>query len=186
MRWGILAVLAVLGCSENAPPPAYDAPAPSADTPTIIDPAPATRGPTLDEALADFRATVMAAEHHREADLVVAAGGRETDAYEWRVLEEQTRRADFDGDGDEDVVVLANLCETESCHSTTNVAYIALIENNGAEFHSSASRRFGGSSQLGAYRDGGIEVSTLQFGPNDPQCCPSERVTEIISLTGGR
>lgn len=181
--WSLLAVLAVLGCSENAPPPAPDASAPSADTPPIADPEPATRGPTLDEALADFRATVMAAEHHREADLVVAAGGGETDAYEWRVLEEQTRRADFDDDGDEDVVVLANLCEVESCHATTYVAYLALIENNGAGFESAAPRRFAGSSQFGSYRSGGIEVATLQFGPNDPQCCPSDRVTEIISLT---
>lgn len=196
MQRAILALLSVglMGCDEPRPLGAAGAAEQSAantKAQTVsLPPARAdgrlSDGASLENAVSAFRTKVVADENRIEVAQMLAAGRSEDEAFTYEVVEFQRREVDIDDDGDEDVLLLANLCESTNCHTTTRLAYAGVLRNDGSEFSIIRQERFSGSSAFDAYGEGGIRIKSLQIGPDDPHCCPSQEVSAVLSFSPAR
>jgi len=99
----------------------------------------------------------------------------------------QARRfcfGDIDGDGKEDIAILYTI--ESFCCGNNYQFYLAVFLNRDSRFELAASTKVGGKGERGVefdqIRDGKILLSTDEYLPDDPMCCPSSkgRTTYVI------
>ncbi|WP_207455487.1 hypothetical protein [Azospirillum sp. SYSU D00513] len=90
---------------------------------------------------------------------------------------------DLDGDGVPERVVVA----TGSTGGTAVFTMLLAYREKGAALTKLAEGGLGlGHTEALAIRNGRIEVTMLEHGPKDPNCCPSKKKTHIFALQGGK
>lgn len=197
MQRVILALLSLglMGCDDPRQSGAAGAAAPSAANTKLTQtvgrsPAQAggrlSDGASLEDAVGSFKAKVVADENRIDVAQTLAGGRPEDEAFRYEIVEFQSREVDIDDDGDEDALLLSNLCESANCHTTTRLAYAGVLRNDGGSFSLIRQERFAGSSAFDAYGEGGIRIKSLQIGPDDPHCCPSQETSAVLSFSPAR
>lgn len=129
---------------------------------------------SLPEVAANFAASAVTAENARSRRDAVSNGESVQDAFRYDASKPSTLTADVDRDGDLDAVVLVTLCESVNCHLTTKSAVVGLFRNMGDRYEQSSSRVYEGDGRLVRFTQAGAIVETTQFGPDDPDCCPTQ------------
>lgn len=94
----------------------------------------------------------------------------------------QVLHIDLDGNGLEDAVVLYTI-EGEGGVNGSHQMLSVLI-NNGSDFTHAYANYAPITDKIESKGEGVVALSTLQHGPDDPQCCPSETVELSYLWTG--
>jgi heat shock protein HslJ len=94
----------------------------------------------------------------------------------------QSVQGDLNGDGVQDAVIV--LWATTGGSGFYN--YIAGVINQNGKAQPTQAILLGDRIKIKdlSIQDGRITLLSLEAGPNDPQCCPSQQVTRILQLTG--
>lgn len=92
--------------------------------------------------------------------------------FRYHVTDSKIQAADVDGDGLSDLVISLHLCERSACHPTTHASLIGLIYGTPTGAREGPHSIVGGHAEIiTAGRSSTFE--TLEFGPDDPGCCPT-------------
>lgn len=127
-----------------------------------------------------FETQAVANANAREARAAAANG--ESDPYKFAAGERTIKEGDLDGDGDQDAVVLTLICEEINCHATTQSSVAGLLINDGGSWRLATSRVLEGAGSITRVSPAGAVVTTLEFGPDDPDCCASQERAHTIRL----
>lgn len=98
----------------------------------------------------------------------------------------QVATGDLNDDGTSDIAVLYTI---EGQHGTNlHIQYLAVFVRTGGKLVAAARAEVGGkgtrSLELKATENNSIHLETLEYGPRDPSCCPSERGKTNYVLAG--
>lgn len=149
--------------------------------------APASKGRTTDSTAAvarDFAASALRASNERSARMTAANGENASEATSYDASEPVVRAGDMDGDGDEDLAVMVTLCAQGSCHPTTYHSAVALFRNDGGSYAQTFTRVIEGDASFKSVGQQGTIIETIEMGPDDPGCCPSQVRRHTFSLGG--
>lgn len=93
------------------------------------------------------------------------------------------RSGDLDGDG---VAETAAVIVT-SAGGSAAVAHLALLTRKGRAVENVATRPLGDRVRVRdlEIRDGALRLTTIEHGPDDPQCCPTQRMDRRFAMSGG-
>lgn len=115
------------------------------------------------------------------ATSIAASNRADRNRYRFAISEVRTKRADVNGDGAMDLVVLLAMCERMACHPTTQGSTVAVIFRDGDTAVASYPKTLGGDAVIVSAGVGFVSVRTMEFGPNDPSCCPSKpRIRRLL------
>ena len=90
---------------------------------------------------------------------------------------------DLDGDGLEDAVVVL----AENSGGSGTFVYLAAVLNRDGRVENGATTLLGDRVQVQKVDivAAGIRVVSISHGPDDPMCCPSQKVVQVFALKGG-
>ena len=102
--------------------------------------------------------------------------------FRYQVLDSSIKRGDIDGDGDSDAIILVTTCEKLGCHPTTNVSEVEIVKNNSEKYEVIKRFSVGSSPTVDSIRGGRVMISAMQYGDDDPHCCPSEKHRYTVTI----
>lgn len=162
----VAAAFSLAACGSGAPEP---------DTGGDIDPANASYA-----GLHGFADGVTLIDGKFEGEPVAGEDAGVPAAYLSRHL---VQSGDLDGDG---VAETAAVVITSAGESAA-VAHLALLKRNDQVVENVATRRLGNLVRVRELeiRDGALRMTSIEHGPSDPTCCPSQRLDRWFDMSGG-
>jgi hypothetical protein len=116
------------------------------------------------------------AQDNKIVNIFIASQAKKEKADEYRDAR-KILRGDVNNDGKEDLVVLYTLEGFGG--GNLYIQYLAVFLGNGKNFlyanHKSAGGKNNRSIELSSVKNGTINLTTLEYLPNDPSCCPSKK-----------
>ena len=109
-------------------------------------------------------------------------GDASDSAWLYSPMTQNLKDVDLDGDGDLDAVLIITICEMDSCHQTSQLSAVALLENDGKSYNLNWQKNVDFDPEIEQISGPEVTIKSLIYGEQDPQCCPSVPVKTILKF----
>ncbi len=109
------------------------------------------------------------------------------DAYQYYLANKSIQEHDLNADGHPDYIASLTYCEETSCNTSTRSTEALVITadpSNGYRLVDTIGLGFEGN--VTAVKDGVISATELDYGEDDPTCCPSKQIKHSFKVIGSK
>lgn len=139
------------------------------------------------EKLTEKRASALINEQVRKTINSINAESRKLDGEDflpYKLGHKKLLEGDLNGDNLSDLVVELTYCEEGSCNTSTVSTDLLVIAGEPSGKYKSIPIVGIGNGNTTITKSGVIEFTALQYGDDDPTCCPSKEVVSRYKLIG--